>query len=457
MATYAFGGGAGAVKAVGQKTKVRFVETWAEDDTWTLRFESTLTGPFTLGKGNIAGINPTCGFKLRNRMYIGADDIFCLSSIDDPTLWEEQDAGSAVISFISQYGPQDRVVGFASMQGRLAVIGARSIQLWQPDADPANMALLQTLDNVGSLAMLSIKSIGDLDVMYLDRSGIRSLRANENTLNAFINDVGTAIDLLIRETLIGIDASAACAIVEPTTRQYWLYLNGNIYVLANYPESKIVAWSIYKPTTEVAVTPSAGVYTTVVGGVYYWTKHASGTSLTCGTTVLTASGGFVATATTATEVGTTGTLVRVDTGFTPEKFVVYNNQIYLRSTTGKIYQYGGSNGNTFDHSRAIVEMPWLDLKSPTIRKQGKGIGAAMSGAWTVQASMDPRQTSYTEVINRGSVSSPSTVADSTHDVGHFPYNANGTHIKLKAISSPSAATAAKLERIVFQYTQANVT
>jgi len=194
-------------------------------------------------------------------MYIGQESAFCLSAIDDVTLWEEQNAGAARIPYISQFGAQDSVVALATLQGRLTVFGTQSVQIWGVDADPNNLTLVQALDNTGARSMLSVKSIGDLDVLYLDSSGVRSLRAKEVTLNAFVNDIGTAIDLTIRQALIGYDATQACAVVEPTTKQYWLYLNGTIYVLANYPESKIVAWSTYTATVETTIQPdSPAVY-----------------------------------------------------------------------------------------------------------------------------------------------------------------------------------------------------
>ena len=448
---YDFAGAVAATLAIGQREKIRFVGTWANGDTWTIRFTSTTSGDFTVGKGNIAGLTFASGFKLRNRMYLGVSTGFALSSNGDVTAWEEQDPGAAVISFLSQFGPQDTVRAFASIQGRLAVFGGLSTQLWTIDADPANFALQQVLDNTGTIAAQSVKSIGDLDVMYLDSTGIRSLRAKESTLNASVNDIGTAIDLTIRAALVSYDASLACAVVEPTTKQYWLYLNGNIYVLSNYPESKIVAWSVYKPTTEVAVTPAGAVYTTVVGGIYYWTKNAGGTSLTCGSTVLTTTGGFIATATSATEVGTAGVVKRVDTAFTPEKFVVYNKQIYVRATDGKIYQYGGTDNNTYDACQVTAVVPFLDLKEPNVGKQVNGLDVAMKGEWALYCNVDPRG-SFVQVMSRGSATSPDVTADSTFDVGHFPFSGYGTHVAVKLVSGINP-TNAKLGKIVIEFTK----
>jgi hypothetical protein len=266
--------------------------------------ETRGTGDITIGAGNISNKTPTCAFKLRDREYIGIGTSFAFCATGDPTAWEEQNVGSGVISYVSNFGVQDTVKAIVNLQGRLAVLGRRSIQLWSVDADPANFALQQNIDNTGTDAPLSVKATGDLDALYLDFSGVRSLRANSISLNASINDIGTAIDLTVRAALVGYDASQACAIVEPSTRQYWLYLNGTIYVLSNYPESKIVAWSTYKPTYETTITPnsanySAGgivLYDPLPAGVYYWTKGANETSLeTTGTggILITSSDGFV--------------------------------------------------------------------------------------------------------------------------------------------------------------------
>lgn len=199
-------------------------------------------------------------------------------------------------------------------------------------------------------------------------------------------------------------------------------------------------------------------YTLVVGESYYWTKGANETQLVSGGTTLTASGGFVATSTSATISGTAGaytsTLVRTTVPFVPEKFVVKDGQVYIRDTSGKIYVYGGTDNNTFDYTSATVELPWLDMKSPSTRKQGLGVDAAFSGLWEVYARMDPKATDLVRVIQRGDPVSPSMVVDSTFDAGHFPFSDNGTHVKLKFISG-IAAEQAKLGKAIFLYKLAN--
>jgi hypothetical protein len=471
MATFAFAGGSAETPGYGQRHKIRYTDTWAAGDDWTISFVSTLLGSFTLGKGNIAKQTYTCALKLRNRMYIGFGSNFALSENGDVTGWEEQNSGAAVIPFLSQFGQQDSIKAFASLQGRLVVIGRFSSQIWSIDADPSNFVLQQTLDNTGTRSLLSVKSIGDLDVLYLDDSGVRSMRAKESTLNAFVSDIGTAIDLTIRKALIGYDASLACAVVEPSTKQYWLFLNGNIYVLSNYPESKIVAWSTYKPQYQSTVAPDSGtyngsgivVYSSIAAGAYYWVKGANDTSFETTDSsgedagkVLTSSGGLtigdsfvVGTARGTPSAAYTGTLYKVDNTFTPSKIVVFNGQIYIRGSDRKIYRYGGSDNNTFDHCKTVVELPWLDLKEPSMRKQMQGLDAAFTGHWLLATSTNPRASSLVAAIDRGSQTAPSMVEDSTFDVGRFAVSGIGTHIKIKATTYTDGA--AKLGKLSVVY------
>lgn len=470
-----FGNGVAQVLAVGQKSKIRFAYTWVDGDTWVAQFTSTLTGDFTVGKGNIAGQTFTSIGKLRDRVYLGFGSTFALSAVGDVTLWEEQNPGAATINYLSQFGVQDSVMAFASLQGRLAVFGERSIQMWSVDANPNNLALQQTMDNTGTSDPLSVQSIGDLDVLYLDSSGVRSLRAKESTLNAYINDMGTAIDSLIRTALGNYTPGDACAVVEPTTRQYWLYLDGDIYVLSYYPQSKIAAWSTYQPSyVGSAVTPTDATfnqvsasgtyarYTVVPGAKYYWVKGANETSIAgldfgiTETPSRTNTGGieFSANTTSARVYGTsgeapTGTLTRVDAPFVPKKFVVSNGRVYALAANSRIYLYGGTENDTFDRSRLRAELPWLNLALPSMAKQYEGIDVAMTGRWEVYMSANPRATTLTKVLYRGSDSSPSMVEDSTFDLGNFSFSGNGTHVKIRAESYDD--TEAKLGKLVVKY------
>ena len=482
MANYTFINGVVALPAYGERQKVRFVGTWANGDTWSMACVGSLSGDFTLGKGNIAAMPYVNGVTYKKRVYIGFGNQFGFSANNAPTLWEEQNSGAATIAFNSQYGVTDVVRAFSSMQGRLAVFGEQSIQIWQTDADPANFALQQTIDNTGTTEALSVQSIGDADVLYLDSSGIRSLRSKELTLNAEVSDVGTPVDDSVKADKEA-NTGTICSIVEPGLRQYWLFVNNKIYVLSRHGVSKITAWSTFNPTIRNAVIyPDALRYDTFfgtapayytqnppleIGQTYYWTMGANEVQFTCGSTVLFESSAFVATATTAIQLGTavgalvTSTLTKTSGSLTvaPSKFVIYNGVVYFLTTHGVLYRYGASTlAASYDATQPIVELPWNAMSNPSMTKQATGIDLACSGKWSVYASMDPQSATLPLIATIGNVTvAPDMDTDSSFDIGHIPYSANGTHVKFKFIGDPAQGIPYKykLGSFTFNYNDSN--
>lgn len=492
MATLTINAGAGGigeyagvaeVAPYGQTSRISFgtgASDWAAGETWTINF-TTGAGDFTVGKGNIAGQAAVCGMKLATRMFVGYSTQIAFSANADPTGWEEQNTGAGTIAFLSQYGIQDAVKAFSHLQGRLVVFGSYSIQTWNTDADPNNFSLVQTLDNSGTIATFSVQAIGDVDVLYLDNTGFRSLRAKAQTNNAYVSDIGTAIDLTVRSSLLS-GSSGVCSITEPTTKQYWCYLNSVIYVLSNYPESKIVAWSTFTPSYQsndnYRIKNSTGGSLLVwVGNVNDYTKGTQYTITNGSTQSLTAPVKYVWSAQAPSGTPTvanvlvladnfagtvdigdpifpdTAVLTSNQTTFTPEKFVVYSNKVYVRATSGKVYLYGGSGNNTYDNVLPVVELPWLDLKEPSMMKQFKGLDVAIKGNWTAFMSANPRGATIPQVLSRGSASTPTMVADSTFDVGNFPFSGTGTHVKIKLVGF-KAAEEQKLGKISVLYSGA---
>lgn len=475
--------------AFGVTGSVTVDKTWASGDTYTITGAYGAIN-FTFGIGNIAGQTYACSLKLGQRMFIGFGSTFAFSAVGNPNGWEEQNTGAGTVSFLSQYGGQDSVKAFSHLQGRLAVFGSQSIQMWTTAANPASFALVQTLDNSGTIATYSVQALGDYDVYYLDTTGVRSLRTQQVTNNAFVDDVGVAIDLTLRAALVSYDTSGIVSIIEPTTRQYWLYVNGSIYVLSNYPSAKILAWSVYKPSyqsTDIArvSNTSGATIRFFVGDSTDYTKYTAVASsigqyfdvISGGTQDITLPASYMMVAlpgnaplvadtlaipdnfsglVTYTFGGTpTLTLTYNQQAFTPFKFVVHSKQVYVRATNNKVYIYGGTDNNTYDNTQPVVELPWLDHNEPSVNKTASGIDAALLGRWAIYTSMNPKNTIYQRNINRGSPTSPSIVADSTYNIGHFPVNGFGTHFKIRAVGG-AFATNAKLAMLNFMYEKANI-
>ena len=469
-ATFNFAGGVTAATGWGQRDRLRFVGTWAEGEYWTWQVTSAV-GDFTLGAGNLYGASYSFLLTYGEKLYAANGTNWNFSAVGDPTGWEEQDIGAGAINFQTSFGFVDEAVSLGVMQGRLAVFGRRNIQIWTVDADPSAYQRIQVLQNIGTVAPRSVQSIGELDLIFLDDTGVRSLRTRETTLNAYVEDLGSPIDEILQPILAGLtdeQKATATSVVEPNSKRYWVCVNGTIYVLSQFPMSGILAWSTYEPTYHAFIDPSTANYSSggvggytglVVGRTYYWTKGANDTSLTSGTTILTASGEFVAEATTASLVGTASAAITCflegGVSFTPEWITVKDGRIYIRSTNGLLFLYGGTDGVTYDKTVPTVTLPWLDLEKPSQVKIGKGIDVAQKGKWHAYVSMNPRASSPVEVRLQGSATSPNVLNDSTFDTGHYPYSGAGTHFQLK-FKGYMAATEQKLSKAVFLYDEGNV-
>lgn len=435
MATYPFSGASAEVRDYGQRVKMRFGGTWAVGDTWTAAVTSTLSGNFTFGKGNISDKTITSVFKFRNRAILGFGGGFALSAIDDPTGWEEQNVGSAVIPFTTQYGNGDSAYGFASIGSRFAIFGEKTTQVWTIDADPSKWVLSQVLDNTGTKHGDGIQAIGEVDVFYPDRTGIRSLRSKELSGDAFVSDVGTPIDTIIRAKIKYAEDAGykICSCIDPLTKNYWVFIYDSIFVLSQFPVSKITAWSKFEPAYANFEPTFSGTNTITgltIGHRYHWQPGTGATSLVNGTETLLKAGTFTAQATSVTIVGATGAsdLYRNDIPFRPVKMFVSAGQIYMLGADNQLYWYDNTG---YDYKPTYVETPWLDLGTPSKRKQFEGIEIAAKGSWKVKIATNPQTEQYTTVLQKTYASPPTIAAGSSYDISRFACSGNGTHIKIK--------------------------
>jgi hypothetical protein len=133
--------------------------------------------------------------------------------------------------------------------------------------------------------------------------------------------------------------------------------------------------------------------------------------------------------------------VEEQTPFVPQKFLIYNGQVYCRDAT-QFYVYGGANNNTYDGCIATAATSWLDGKAPTERKQSYGLDTAFQGAWTFAMGMDQLSGVLT------TVASPST---STFQKGSYDYSADGFHIKFQAQTTSNVYS--RLSSLIFNYAQ----
>lgn len=438
-------GGADAATGAGGVWQVTLTGTWALGDAYSLTLTEVASGrSLTLGEGALTGAEPTFALTYKKKLYlIGGGQTMFFSALEEPTIFNDlNQAGNSFMDLSNEYGLADDLLAGVIYQGRMAVFARRSIQIVQVDPDPANYAVGQTLENIGTVNGASVRGMGDYDVLFCADSGVRSLRVRDSSNNAQVMDLGTPIDSLVQARLLSVGTATMASIVEPISGRYWLAIGNLVYVFSYFPSSGIAAWSTYEPGAVFAASSSvygggpaewfvtwAGL---TVGKAYSFKRGATERSYSCvfthdGVDTTNADVTFVATDTSATVTVTAasnpgGLMATLLELWTPEKFVVYNGQIYARSTDGIIYRYGGTDNATYDSSPCTWETPWLDAREAATKKLGASVDAGLEGGWSIALGMDPVSGILTEVYHNTA---------SSYGLGVVPSTMRGNHFKVR--------------------------
>jgi hypothetical protein len=408
-------GGSNALAGVGQQYKVSVTGTWANGDSQTLTLTDSTTGNQTqIGAGNATGAVASFVFTFKNKVYVLAGSAVYFSELATPASFNNpQGTGNSFITLSNFYATAESQVAIASYQGFLAFIARRSVQIWNIDPDPAQNALQQDLQNVGTFAAESVQSLGDKDVVMLSDSGFRSLRPRVASLNAEVIDLGTPVDSAVQAllaTLSDAEKAATCAIVEPTANRYMAYIPGHngalgsIYVLSKFgiegSQDAVQAWTTYSPTYQIPVTPTLKTFAVTAGSVYAWKPALAGDVLTCGTVTLTKQGIFTAPngATTATVTGSAAGTLSLTQSFIPQRFSVYLGQVYVRAGDN-VFVYGGTDNVTYDACGVSGQLPYLDCDVPAAAKYFTGMDAGFEGSWAINFSGDYNTQTFHNVYN----------------------------------------------------------
>ncbi|MBN9467317.1 MAG: hypothetical protein J0J10_00965 [Bosea sp.] len=275
-----------------------------------------------------AGTTPgVFALTVKQKVYVASGANLLFSAIANATDFDTG-TGAGFIDMSTQARGSEQLTSLAAYQQYIAVFAGRTIQIEFVDPDPANNRQVQVLNNTGTLASRSVIQFGDNDVYYLDRSGIRSLRARQTINIAVSSDTGNPIDDLIiakLKTLTEAERSNAISVIEPDDGRLWVALKDEIYVFSFFTGSKVSAWTTYSP------------------------------------------------------------------GFNIDDMVEFDGRIYLRSGDD-IYAYGGIGDTLeYDDSvEAEAWLPFLDANEPTQKKRFDGVDAACRGTWEIRASFDPQ-------------------------------------------------------------------
>lgn len=192
------------------------------------------------GAGNYA-------FTLGTKNYVADGSVLRFSDVNLPTTFTGGNSGS--INLSNHDEGSESLLSLEVFQGNMAAFADSAIQIWSMSADPLNNVNLQTLSRTGTFAARSVLSYGEVDTFYLNRSGIRSIRARSNTNAGYVNDVGIALDSYVQEhlaTLTEDQKSRAVSAIDDDGR-FWMAVHDKIFVLSYFPGSKLSGWTWYDP------------------------------------------------------------------------------------------------------------------------------------------------------------------------------------------------------------------
>lgn len=318
---------AGGVIVTGVQQQVvtaTFSGTFEVADIFTI----TINGVAYVATGLAAG-SGTSIFVYKKRVWSPAGSLWEYSQLNDFDDFSDTNvaSGAGFINVSNESEGTERLVGAEVYSSQAAVFSRRNCQIYNLSTDAEENAIAQPLKNTGALAHRSILAHGNTDVFYLDETGIRSLRAKEVSNEAYVGDIGVAIDPFIQahiDALPNGTIQRACSAIEPREGRFMMALGERVYVLSSFPASQISAWTYYEP----------GINITEFTRVY--------------------------------------------------------RRLYARAGE-VIYEYGGADGSTYPSAGemiADVTLPYVSTNPPA-KDLLTGFNLAASGEWSVKVYTDP--------------------------------------------------------------------
>ena len=132
-------------------------------------------------------------------------------------------------------------------------------------------------------------------------------------------------------------------------------------------------------------------------------------------------------------------------GFNVTAWAIVGRKLYCRA--GDIlYLFGGDDGDTYDASEVVVQLPYLDARSPATFKQFTGMDMACEGQWLVQTCTDPN-----DLTKRQDVA---TVYQTTYSLGHVTLQEYSTMLAFRLVNDQDGP--ARIGNMVLHYDSGDV-
>lgn len=196
-----------------------------------------------------------------NKVFAGDKDITRFCATNDATDWSTAQNAGYIPTGLYAIGETD-VSALAIYRANLAAWTASSLQVWQIDPDPANMAFIDAVMG-GTSYQRATQPIAN-DLQFLSNLGVRSVGVTATTGTMGGTDVGSPVDPLIRAALAAYNTALEganppawdpIAIGYPNAAQNWYFFGDEAYVYALSTIAKVSAWQHY--TFPFTVTDAA--------------------------------------------------------------------------------------------------------------------------------------------------------------------------------------------------------
>jgi hypothetical protein len=357
--------GVDPIGGISQRTTIPYFGTPVSGSYTTITITETENAeyPYYFGATRIAGLRPNYCITHRSKIHVLADTFMLSSGLDNPSKWRISDLGSSFIDMSNNVDGSEDLVSAAPYQGKLAIFTRDACQVWAIDVDAAQNAQGQIIQNSGCIAPHSVLNWGEVDVFYLSDSGMRSLRARDSSNQAVVNDIGTPIDTDIVTEL-----------------------------RAHTAEEVFNSHAI--------VEPKDGRFMITIGEKLYVLSQFPASGILAWSTY--------------------------EPGFTIDSMCVMDGRLYVRSTNGNVYLYGGANNNTYDDCTVTVTLPYLNGGKAANQKRLQGIDITSDGTWEFYAGTDTYRPEVRDLM--------ATITDSSLQLGRIQAYGMGTHIGVKLVS-----------------------
>ena len=361
----AMAGGVNPIGGIAQKTVIPFTGTPVSGSSTTITITEVENPvyPYYFGATRMAGLKPNFCLTHRSKVHVLADTFLLSSGLDNPTKWRISDLGSSFIDLSNNVNGSEDLVSAAPYQGKLAIFTRDACQVWSIDVDAAQNAQGQIIQNSGCLAPHTVLNWGEVDVFYLSDSGMRSLRARDSSNQAVVNDIGTPIDTDI------------------------------VTELRAHTEDEVF-------NSHAIVEPKDGRFMVTIGEKLYVLSQFPASGILAWSTY--------------------------EPGFSITAMCVMDGRLYVRSTSGLIYLYGGTDNNTYDSCTVTVTLPYLDGGKAANQKKLNGIDITSDGTWEFYAGTDTYNPNVRDLM--------ATITDTSLQLGRIQAYGIGTHIGVKLVS-----------------------